>query len=359
MKRGKSLTAQYLNRVLNIDVPKKRRKGNGKFIELKGASLNNLKNVNFKCPLGQFVAITGVSGSGKSSLINRTLYPALQKSLYNSSVRPGPYKSLSGVEHIDKVIDINQSPIGKTTRSNPGTYVKVFDAIRSLFSQLPLAKSRGFSPGRFSFNVKGGRCEACEGQGTKIIEMHFLADVAVTCEVCGGKRFNPETLDIVFKGKNIFDILDMTVENAMELFSEHPKIMPALKTLNEVGLSYIKLGQSSTTLSGGESQRIKLAAELSKRSTGNTLYILDEPTTGLHFDDIKKLLFVLNRLVEGGNTVVVIEHNLDVIKTADMVIDVGPEGGNAGGKIIATGTPEKIAKSKTSHTASFLKELLV
>ena len=358
IKRGKSLTAKYLNRTLQIEVPTKRRKGNKKFIELKGASLNNLKNVNIKCPLGQFIAITGVSGSGKSSLINRTLYPALQKALYNSSVRPGPYKSLKGIENIDKVIDINQSPIGKTTRSNPATYVKVFDAIRSLYASLPLSKSRGYSVGRFSFNVKGGRCEACEGQGTKIIEMHFLADVTVTCEVCHGKRFNPETLDIVFKGKTIFDILKMTVENAIQVFSDHPKIIPALSTLNDVGLSYVKLGQSSTTLSGGESQRIKLAAELSKRSTGNTLYILDEPTTGLHFDDIKKLLVVLNRLVDTGNTVIVIEHNLDVIKTADTIFDVGPEGGGQGGKIIASGSPEALVKNKNSHTAKFLKEML-
>ena len=355
--KGNSLTADYLSGRKSIAIPELRRKGNGKKLVLKGASSNNLKHVNLNLPLGCMVAITGVSGSGKSTLINRTLYPALLKELTRSSVRPGEYKSLKGIEHIDKVIDIDQSPIGKTTRSNPATYVKVLDPIRSLYTSLPLAKARGYKPGRFSFNVKGGRCEACEGQGIKVIEMHFLADVEVTCEVCQGQRFNPETLEVMFKGKNINDVLNMTVEESYEIFKDHPKIVAGLSTLNDVGLGYIRLGQSSTTLSGGESQRVKLAAELSKRSTGKTLYILDEPTTGLHFEDIRHLLMVLERLVEGGNTVVVIEHNLDVIKTVDHVIDLGPEGGDAGGEIIAEGTPEKVAKNAHSHTGYFLKKI--
>lgn len=356
--KGKSLTAQYLSEKKKITVPSKRRKGNGKKISLKGACGNNLKGVNLDLPLGCMIAVTGVSGSGKSTLINRTLYPALRKQLHRSSVRPSPYRTLKGVEYIDKVIDIDQSPIGKTTRSNPATYVKVLDPIRDLYASLPLAKARGYKPGRFSFNVKGGRCEACEGQGIKIIEMHFMADVQVTCEVCKGERFTPETLEIMYRGKTIADVLNMSVEEAAVVFSEHPKILTGLKTLIDVGLGYIRLGQSSTTLSGGESQRVKLAAELSKRSTGKTFYILDEPTTGLHFEDIRHLLAVLTRLVEGGNTVLVIEHNLDVIKTVDHVIDLGPEGGDHGGEILVTGTPEDIVKAQSSHTGRYLKSLL-
>lgn len=356
--KGKSLTADYLSGKKSIEIPEKRRKGSGKKLKIIGATGNNLKGVQLEVPLGVMMAITGVSGSGKSTLINRTLLPALKRDLLRSSVRPSPFKKLTGSENIDKVIDIDQSPIGKTSRSNPGTYVKVLDPVRALFSQLPLSKARGYKPGRFSFNVKGGRCEACEGQGIKVIEMHFLADVEVTCEVCQGKRFTPETLEIMYRGKTISDILDLTVEDAADLFEDHPKIMAGLKTLLDVGLSYLRLGQSSTTLSGGESQRIKLAAELSRRSTGSTLYLLDEPTTGLHFDDIRNLLEVLHRLVDQGNTVLVIEHNLDVIKTADHVVDLGPEGGDEGGRIIAKGTPEKVAGVKGSYTGQFLKSIL-
>lgn len=353
-----SLTAQYLRGERFIPVPKTRRKPREGKIRLEGASANNLKNVTLEIPLRRFVAVTGVSGSGKSSLINQTLYPALKKDIYQSNVKPGPYKKLLGGDLIDKIIDIDQSPIGKTSRSNPATYVKAFDPIRKFFASLPLAKARGYQPGRFSFNVKGGRCEACEGQGVKVIEMHFLADVEVTCEQCLGKRYNPETLEITYRGKSISDVLEMTVEGAAEFFKDHPAIQPALTTLDAVGLGYVRLGQSSTTLSGGESQRVKLAAELSKRDTGNTLYILDEPTTGLHFEDIKCLLGVLNRLVEAGNTVVVIEHNLDVVKCADFVIDLGPEGGVDGGRIIASGTPEQLAKSADTHTGAYLREVL-
>lgn len=356
--KGTSLTADYLGGRKSIDIPAQRRKGNRKKLKLTGAQGNNLKKVKLELPLGTMVAITGVSGSGKSTLINRTLLPALKRSLHRSSVRPAPFTKLTGSDYIDKVIDIDQSPIGKTSRSNPGTYVKVLDPVRSLFAQLPLAKARGYKPGRFSFNVKGGRCEACEGQGIKVIEMHFLADVEVTCEVCKGKRFTPETLEIMYRGKTISDILGLTVEEAAEIFEDHPKIMAGLKTLLDVGLSYLRIGQSSTTLSGGESQRIKLAAELSRRSTGQTLYLLDEPTTGLHFHDIRNLLEVLHRLVDQGNTVLVIEHNLDVIKTADHVVDLGPEGGDEGGEVIAKGTPEEIVKVKGSYTGKFLKPIL-
>ncbi|MBF0197971.1 MAG: excinuclease ABC subunit UvrA, partial [Planctomycetes bacterium] len=358
IKKGQTQTAQYLSGAKSITIPSKRRRGKKGKLCLSGASTNNLQNVKLQIPLGIFVAITGVSGSGKSSLINKTLYPAIQKSLARVSVRPGDYKKLTGIESIDKVIDIDQSPIGKTTRSNPATYVKILDPIRKLYAMLPIAKARGYKPGRFSFNVKGGRCEACEGQGTKIIEMHFLADVAVTCDVCKGKRFTPETLEVHYKGKSIFDILELTVEDAAELFKDHPAILPGLHTLMQVGLGYLKLGQSSTTLSGGESQRIKLAAELSKRSTGNTFYILDEPTTGLHFEDINKLISVLNQLVAGGNTVLVIEHNLDVIKVADYIVDMGPEGGYEGGHIIAQGTPEQVSRNKKSYTGQYLKDIL-
>jgi excinuclease ABC subunit A len=356
--KSKSLTADYLSGKKRIDVPLKRRKGHGVSLKLSGAKGNNLKKVQLDVPLGMMVAITGVSGSGKSTLVNRTLLPALKRKLYRSSVRPSPFTRLTGSEHIDKVIDIDQSPIGKTSRSNPGTYVKVLDSVRTLYSRLPLSKARGYKPGRFSFNVKGGRCEACEGQGIKVIEMHFLADVEVTCEVCKGKRFTPETLEIMYRGKTISDVLDLTVEEAAGIFEDHPKIMAGLRTLLDVGLGYLRIGQSSTTLSGGESQRIKLAAELSRRSTGKTLYLLDEPTTGLHFDDIRNLLEVLHRLVDQGNTVLVIEHNLDVIKTADYVVDLGPEGGDEGGEIIAKGSPEKVAKVKGSYTGQFLKGML-
>ena len=353
-----SLTADYLCGRREISIPRVRRQGNGKKLILSGAKGNNLKDVTLEVPLGCMVAVTGVSGSGKSTLINHTLYPALMKKLHLSGLRVAPFDSLKGVEHIDKVIDIDQSPIGKTTRSNPATYVKVFDGIRNLFSSLPLAKSRGYKPGRFSFNVRGGRCEACEGQGVKIIEMHFMADVSIVCEVCKGRRYDPETLEVKYKGRGIDEVLDMSIDEALVLFDNIPDIMAGLGTLQDVGLGYVKLGQASTTLSGGESQRIKLAAELSKRSTGQTCYILDEPTTGLHFEDIRKLLEVLGRLVDQGNTVLVIEHNLDVIKTADHIIDLGPEGGDEGGRIIATGTPEKIAGAKGSHTGVFLKEIL-
>jgi len=358
MSKANTLTAQYLRGERKIAVPVKRRESNGKKLSLSGASANNLKNVKLELPLGCFIAVTGVSGSGKSTLINRTLYPALMKTLHRSGVKPGAYKQLLGVDNIDKVIDIDQSPIGKTPRSNPGTYVKLLDEVRKWFAGLPMAKARGYNAGRFSFNVKGGRCEACEGQGVKCIEMHFMADVMVTCEICQGKRFNPETLDVMYRGKTINDILEMTMDEAAKLFEDHPKIMAGLRTLQDVGLGYIRIGQSSTTLSGGESQRVKLAAELSKNSTGNTFYILDEPTTGLHFEDIAHLLQVLQRLVDAGNTVLVIEHNLDVIKVSDHVIDMGPEGGAAGGEIIAMGTPEDVAKMAHSYTGQFLKEIL-
>ena len=353
-----TLTADYLSGAKKIEIPKKRREGNGKFLELKGCTGNNLKNVSVKFPLGKMIGVTGVSGSGKSTLINETLYPILNTHYFNGVKKPMPYKSISGLEHIDKVIDINQSPIGRTPRSNPATYTKTFDEIRSLFAKIPEAMIRGYKAGRFSFNVPGGRCETCQGGGLRVIEMNFLPDVYVECETCQGKRFNRETLEIRYKGKSISDVLDMTIDEAVSFFEHIPKIHNKLKTIMDVGLGYITLGQQSTTLSGGEAQRIKLATELSKRDTGNTFYILDEPTTGLHFEDIRVLLIVLNKLANKGNTVLIIEHNLDVIKTVDHVIDIGYEGGNGGGQIIVEGTPEEVAGHKKSYTAKFLKKEL-
>jgi excinuclease ABC subunit A len=352
---GKTTTAQYLSRKKDIELPEERRKGSGKFMELKGASGNNLQDVSVKIPLGTFTCVTGVSGSGKSTLINETLYPILRQHFYRSLKPPLPHKSFKGLDHVDKVIEIDQSPIGRTPRSNPATYTGVFTDIRSLFSNLPEAKIRGYKPGRFSFNVKGGRCETCQGSGMRRIEMNFLPDVYVECETCLGRRYNRETLEIIYKGKSINDVLEMPVHEAVEFFQPIPKIFRKLKTLQEVGLGYITLGQQATTLSGGEAQRVKLAEELSKRDTGNTVYILDEPTTGLHFEDIRYLLKVLMKLVDKGNTVIVIEHNLDVIKVADHIIDMGPEGGRRGGTLVASGTPEKIAKNKKSHTGHHLK----
>ncbi len=353
-----TLTADYLSGKKEIPVPKERRKGNGKKIELKGATGNNLKNVNITIPLGKMIAVTGVSGSGKSTLINETLYPIMNAHYFNGVKKPKPYKSVKGLDHIDKVIDINQSPIGRTPRSNPATYTGVFSEIRSLFAKTPEALIRGYKPGRFSFNVKGGRCETCKGGGLRVIEMNFLPDVYVECETCQGKRFNRETLEIRYKGKSIADILEMTIDEATPFFENIPKIYRKLKTIQDVGLGYISLGQQSTTLSGGEAQRIKLATELSKRDTGNTFYILDEPTTGLHFEDIRVLMDVLNTLTNKGNTVLIIEHNMDVIKMADHIIDIGYEGGKGGGKVVATGTPEEIIKKKKSYTAKFLKKEL-
>lgn len=353
-----TLTADYINGAKEIAIPKERRKGSGKSLILKGASGNNLKNVSVSLPLGKMICVTGVSGSGKSTLINETLYPILNKHFYRSEKKPMPYKSITGLEHLDKVIDIDQSPIGRTPRSNPATYTNVFGDIRTLFSEIPEAKIRGYKPGRFSFNVKGGRCETCQGAGLRTIEMNFLPDVYVNCETCNGKRYNKETLEIRYKGKSISDVLNMTIENAVDFFDSIPSILQKIKTLKEVGLGYITLGQQSTTLSGGEAQRVKLATELSKRDTGNTFYILDEPTTGLHFEDIRILLEVLNKLVDSGNTVLIIEHNMDIIKVADHVIDLGLEGGNNGGTILCEGTPEEIAKDKVSYTAKFLKEEL-
>jgi len=350
-----SKTAKYLKDELKIEIPKNRRNGNGKKLQLKGAKGNNLRNVNVDFPLGTMMCVTGVSGSGKSTLIHDTLYPILNQKFYRSKKDPMEHQSINGLEHLDKVIEVDQSPIGRTPRSNPATYTGVFTDIRALFSNLPEAKIRGYKPGRFSFNVKGGRCETCEGAGMKLIEMDFLPDVHVPCETCKGKRYNRETLEVRFKGKSISDVLDMTVEQAVEFFTNQPKILRKIQTLSEVGLGYITLGQHATTLSGGEAQRVKLATELSKKDTGNTFYILDEPTTGLHFQDIEHLLAVLQKLVDKGNTVLVIEHNMDVIKVADYLIDLGPEGGTGGGNIVFTGTPEKIIKLKNSYTGTFLK----
>ena len=352
-----SVTANYLNDTLSIPIPQKRRKGNGHELIIKGASGNNLKHVDVTFPLGELIVITGVSGSGKSTLINETLQPILSHHFYRSLKRPMPYERIEGLEHIDKVVNVDQSPLGRTPRSNPATYTGVFSDIRSLFVNLPEAKIRGYKPGRFSFNVKGGRCEVCGGNGYKTIEMNFLPDIQVPCEVCHGKRYNRETLEVRYKGKSIADILDMTINQAVEFFENVPDILRKIKTIQEVGLGYIKLGQPSTTLSGGESQRVKLATELSKKDTGKTLYILDEPTTGLHFEDIRILMDVLQKLVDRGNTVIIIEHNLDVIKLADHIIDMGPEGGRKGGTILATGTPEKVAKKDIGYTAKFLKKL--
>ena len=357
MQIPESITGQYLSGKIQIPVPATRRKPTG-WLTVKGAAENNLKNIDVKFPLGVFTCVTGVSGSGKSSLVNEILYKYLAKQLNRARTIPGKFKKIEGVEQLDKVIDIDQSPIGRTPRSNPATYTGVFDQIRDLFASTVDAKAKGYTKGRFSFNVKGGRCEACGGDGIIKIEMHFLPDVYVPCEVCQGKRYNRETLDVKYKGKSIYDVLDMTVEEALEFFDKVPSIRRKIETLNDVGLSYIKLGQPSTTLSGGEAQRIKLATELSRRSTGKTVYILDEPTTGLHFADVHKLVEILQRLAEGGNSVVVIEHNLDVIKTADYIIDIGPEGGDGGGTVIAEGTPEHIAQCPNSYTGIYVKKML-
>jgi len=359
MLEADTLTSAYLNGKLNINVPQVRRKGNGQWITLKGATGNNLKKVNVSFPLGTFICVTGVSGSGKSSLINDTLQPILSQHFYRSLTTPLPYQTIEGIEHIDKIIDVDQSPIGRTPRSNPATYTGVFSDIRNLFVNLPEAKIRGYKPGRFSFNVSGGRCETCKGNGYKAIEMNFLPDVMVPCEICHGKRYNRETLEVRFRGKSIADILNMTINVAVEFFENIPSIYHKIKVLQEVGLGYIKLGQPSTTLSGGESQRVKLATELSKRDTGRTLYVLDEPTTGLHFEDIRVLLGVLNKLVDKGNTIIIIEHNMDIIKCADYIIDMGPEGGQKGGKILFSGAPEELIACKTkNYTAPFLAKAM-
>ncbi len=358
MNNKESITGQYLSGKLKIEVPKKRRKGNGKYIELKGCKENNLKNIDVKFPLGTFTCVTGVSGSGKSSLVNEILYKSLSNELYKSKEKPGKYKSIKGLENIDKVINVSQDPIGRTPRSNPATYTGVFDDIRDVFSNTKEAKIRGYEKGRFSFNVKGGRCEACYGDGVKKIEMHFLPDVYVPCEVCKGTRYNRETLEIKFKGKNIADVLDMTVEEAFTFFENIPKVKNKLSMLMEVGLGYIKLGQSAPTLSGGEASRVKLSKELQKKPTGRSVFILDEPTTGLHTDDVKKLIAILQRIVDNGDTVIVIEHNLDMIKVADYIIDLGPDGGDFGGEIVVTGTPEQVSKCEKSYTGMYLKKEL-
>uniref|UniRef100_A0AB33JCR0 UvrABC system protein A n=1 Tax=Prevotella sp. GTC17260 TaxID=3236796 RepID=A0AB33JCR0_9BACT len=358
MLKTHTITADYLNGERAITIPAKRREGNGKTLCLRGATGNNLKDVDIEFPLGKLIVVTGVSGSGKSTLINETLQPILSHHFYRSLKKPMPYRTIEGIDHIDKVVNVDQSPIGRTPRSNPATYTSVFSEIRKLFVNLPEAKIRGYKPGRFSFNVKGGRCETCGGNGYKTIEMNFLPDVMVPCEVCHGKRYNRETLEVRFKGKSIADVLDMTINQAVEFFENVPSILPKIKSLQDVGLGYIKLGQSSTTLSGGESQRVKLATELAKKDTGKTLYILDEPTTGLHFEDINILMDVLQKLVDRGNTVIIIEHNLDVIKLADYIIDMGPEGGRGGGKVLCTGTPEDVVKTNKGYTVKFLKEEL-
>lgn len=353
--KANTMTADYLRGVREIEIPKVLREGNGTELVLRGARGNNLKNVTVHFPLRKFICVTGVSGSGKSTLINETLQPILSKKFYRSLKDPLPYDSLEGIENIDKVVQVDQSPIGRTPRSNPATYTGIFSDIRNVFVQTPEAKLRGYKPGRFSFNTAGGRCEACGGNGYKTIEMNFLPDVYIPCEECHGKRYDRETLEVRFKGKSIADVLDMTINQAVEFFENIPSLVAKLKVLQDVGLGYLKVGQSSTTLSGGESQRVKLATELSKRDTGKTLYILDEPTTGLHFEDIRVLLIVLQRLVDKGNTVIVIEHNLDVIKVADYLIEMGPDGGKGGGQLVFAGTPEELAKSGKGYTAKFLK----
>jgi excinuclease ABC subunit A len=353
-----SLTGAYLSGRRKIDVPRNRRQSGNKFITMKGAQAHNLRNLNVRFPIGVLTCVTGVSGSGKSSLVIDTLLPALKQRLHHAKVQPGEHDAIEGLHHVDKVVDIDQSPIGRTPRSNPATYTGVFTHIRDLFAGLPESKARGYKAGRYSFNVKGGRCEACQGDGILRIEMHFLPDIYVECEACHGRRYNRETLEVKYKGSSIADVLDMTVTQAAEFLQHVPKIRQKLETLRDVGLGYIGLGQSATTLSGGEAQRIKLSKELAKKGTGRTVYILDEPTTGLHFDDIKQLLTVLNELVEQGNTVIVIEHNLDVIKTADYVIDLGPEGGDGGGSVVASGTPEDVSRQAASHTGTYLKKVL-
>ena len=358
MENVSSITGRYLKGTESIEVPQTRRKGNKKYLEIKGAKANNLKNINVKFPLGTMTLVTGVSGSGKSSLVNEILYKSLAVNIYGSKLKPGAHKEIKGLENVDKVVQISQSPIGRTPRSNPATYTGVFDDIRDIFAETKEAKIRGYDKGRFSFNVKGGRCEACWGDGVKKIEMHFLPDVYVPCEVCNGTRYNRETLEIKYKDKNIYDVLNLRVEEAMEFFSNHQKVMNKLQVLHDVGLGYVKLGQPAPTLSGGEAARVKLAKELQKKPTGKTVFILDEPTTGLHQADIKKLLVILQRIVDNGDTVIIIEHNLDVIKVADHIIDLGPEGGTGGGTIVATGTPEEISDVKESYTGQFLKDIL-